>query len=74
MKQVTVEMPVIAAVALTRVMLGAGAALLLGDRLKRRQKRRAGWVLLLTGAVTTVPLMATVLGRCCRSEDQGTPG
>ncbi|MBE0596700.1 MAG: hypothetical protein IH614_05485 [Desulfuromonadales bacterium] len=68
MKKVTLELPVVAAVAVTRVMLGAGAALLLGDRLRRRQRRRAGWALLLTGAVTTIPLMLTVMGRCCENE------
>lgn len=67
MKETRLSMPELALIAGTRAALGAGAALLLGDMLNKEQKRAVGWTLLLVGVVTTVPLMADVLGR--RVED-----
>lgn len=61
MRETTVPMPVIALVAMTRGMLGAGLALLLGDRLKPEQRRHLGWTLFVVGAVTTVPLAMNVV-------------
>lgn len=61
MREATVPMPVIALVALTRGMLGAGLALLLADRLKPEQRRPVGWTLFVVGAVTTVPLAMNVV-------------
>ena len=63
MKETRLTMPELALIAGTRAALGAGAALLLGDRLPRPQRRAVGWTLFLVGAVTTVPLLAEVLGR-----------
>jgi hypothetical protein len=45
----------------TRAMAGAGAALLLADRLSRDQRKAVGWTLFLIGAASTVPLVANVL-------------
>lgn len=61
MRETTVAMPVIALVAATRGMLGAGVALLLGDRLSKEQRRAAGWALFTVGVVTTVPLVMNVV-------------
>jgi hypothetical protein len=47
----------------TRAALGAGLALLLSDRLGRGERRAVGWTLFLVGAVTTIPLAATILSR-----------
>jgi hypothetical protein len=47
----------------TRAALGAGIALLLGDRLDRRPKRAVGWTLVAVGALSTLPLLAGVLHR-----------
>jgi hypothetical protein len=47
----------------TRVALGAGLGLLLGERLDRTQRRAVGWTLLAVGVVTTFPLAAGVLFR-----------
>lgn len=63
MKTTTLTLPELAAIAGTRVALGAGAALLLADRLTREQRKTAGLTLLLVGAATTVPLALMVLGR-----------
>jgi len=43
-------------------MLGAGIGLLLSGKLSKDQRRAAGWTLVAVGAVTTIPLMMTVLG------------
>jgi hypothetical protein len=49
-------------------MLGAGLALLLGERLNGKQRKAAGWTLVLVGAATTVPLALEVMGRRRREE------
>ncbi len=71
MRTTTVEMPIVAAVAATRVMLGAGVALLLGDRLDRERKKALGWILLGGGALTTFPLAWRVI-RGCRETEKKT--
>jgi len=63
MREVTVTLPIIGLIAATRGMLGAGLALLLGERLNVKQRKTAGWTLLLVGAATTVPLALEVMGR-----------
>lgn len=59
----TITLPELALVAGTRVALGIGIGLLLGEKLDHRQRQAAGWSLLLVGALTTIPLVALVLGR-----------
>jgi hypothetical protein len=56
MKQVALTFPELGLIAGTRAALGAGLALLLGDRLSPEQRRAAGWTLLAVGIITTVPL------------------
>ena len=63
MKETTISIPEIALIAGTRAALGAGVALLLGDRLTKEQKKSVGWTLVLVGAVTTVPLLADVFAK-----------
>jgi hypothetical protein len=63
MKKAALSLPEIALIAGTRGMLGAGIALLLGDKLGEDQRKAVGWTLLLVGAVTTVPLLMNVLGK-----------
>ncbi len=63
MKKTYLSMPELALIAGTRAALGAGAALLLGDRLAREQKKAVGWTLFLVGVATTVPILAIVIGR-----------
>lgn len=63
MKRVEIPLPELALIAGTRVMAGAGLALLLGDRLSREQRRAVGGVLLAVGILTTIPLVLDVLGR-----------
>ena len=63
MKETRLSMPELALIAGTRAALGAGIALLLGDLLTKEQKKAVGVTLFLVGAVTTVPLLAEVIGR-----------
>jgi hypothetical protein len=63
MKKTYLSMPELALIAGTRAALGAGAALILGDRLAREEKKALGWTLFLIGVVSTVPILATVITR-----------
>lgn len=56
MKKVEVSIPEIGFLAGTRGALGAGLALLLGDKLDSGRKRKLGWILFLFGVLTTIPL------------------
>jgi hypothetical protein len=69
MRETTVTLPVLSLIAGTRAMLGAGAALLLGERLTPKEKKAVGWTLLLVGALTTIPLAAQALSRSRRVAD-----
>ena len=53
----------IALIAGTRGMLGAGIALLLGDRLTADQRKAIGWTLFAVGAISTIPLVMNVLDK-----------
>jgi hypothetical protein len=55
-------LPEIALIGATRGALGAGIALLLGDKLDRKERRAVGWTLFLVGIATTIPLALVVLG------------
>jgi len=63
MKKAELTLPEIALIAGTRGMLGAGAGLLLADRLNNDQRRAIGWTLLIIGAVSTIPLAIEVLSK-----------
>jgi hypothetical protein len=55
-KKVNITVQEIALIAMTRVVLGIGAGLLLSNALKKNARRAVGLSLLLVGAATTVPL------------------
>jgi hypothetical protein len=63
MRETHLTIPELGLVAMTRAAGGAGIALLLADRLSADQRRALGWGLFLLGALTTVPLLADVLGK-----------
>jgi len=69
MKQVSLTIPEIGLIAGTRAAGAAGLALLLRDKINPEQRRAVGWTLLAVGIVTTVPLIAQVLGK--RQADKG---
>ncbi|QYY33677.1 hypothetical protein K2O51_30995 (plasmid) [Cupriavidus pinatubonensis] len=63
MKQVSLTIPEIGLIAGTRAAGAAGLALLLSDRMNPDQRRAVGWTLLAVGVITTVPLVAQLLGK-----------
>lgn len=61
MKNICLPFPELLGIAATRGMLGAGIALLFGDRLDRRERRLLGMILTTVGLLSTVPLAYDVL-------------
>jgi len=63
MKKAELALPEILLIAGTRVMLGAGGALLLCDQLEKGERKRIGWTLFLIGVISTIPLVMDVLSK-----------
>lgn len=63
MREHRVTLPELGLLAGTRALLGAGVGLLLADRLNDDQRKAAGWVLFVVGALSTIPLAIEVLGK-----------
>ena len=63
MKERSLTLPEIGLIASTRVALGAGIGLLISERFNKDQRKAAGWALLGMGIVTTVPIVAGILGK-----------
>jgi len=61
MKSTQVALPIIGLIAGTRVVLGIGIGLLMASRLTREMRRTIGLRFVAFGAVTTIPLIASVL-------------
>ena len=59
-KKVTLAVPELGLVAMTRAMLGIGIGLLLSEALDKRTARGVGIALLAVGVLTTVPLVLRV--------------
>jgi len=55
--------PEIMLIAGTRIALGAGLGLLLADCLSKDERRGAGWALFAVGVLSSIPLVADVLGK-----------
>ncbi len=62
MTRTELRLPELAAIAVTRGLLGAGIGLLVADRLGRRSKP-IGWTLAAIGALSTIPLAYLVFSR-----------
>ena len=60
MRRRRISIPELALVAGTRVALGAGIGMLVGNRLNDGARTGAGWALLGVGAITTIPIMASL--------------
>jgi len=63
-RETRLSLPEIAFAVSTRVMLGAGIALLLADRLNAEQRKAVGATLALVGVLTTIPTVWAVFRRC----------
>ncbi len=61
MRSANVSLPVVALIAATRGLLGAGIGLLIAGRLDPDRRARLGRILLGIGAASTIPLAATVI-------------
>ena len=64
MRETQLSLPELAFAVRTRVMLGAGIALLLADRLSPEQRKAVGATLTVVGLLTTIPTVWAVFGRC----------
>jgi hypothetical protein len=63
MQEKRLTIPELVLIAGTRVALGAGVGLLIGDRIGRDARKGAGWALLGMGALTTIPIVIGLLGK-----------
>ena len=59
-KKVTLAVPELGLIAMTRAMLGIGIGLLLSEALDKRTARGVGIALVAVGVLTTVPLLLRV--------------
>ncbi len=60
MRKVKLSLPEIGILAGTRGMLGAGAGLLLAERV-RKHRKAVGWTLLSIGVLTTIPFVRKLI-------------
>jgi hypothetical protein len=63
MRERGLTIPEIMLIGGTRVALGVGLGLLIGDKLSRDARKGAGWALLAIGVLSTVPLVMNILGK-----------
>ena len=63
MRTITLPLPMMGFVIVTRAALAAGLALRFGDRIPDRQRRAVGTALIAVGAVTTVPIVSWLFRR-----------
>lgn len=63
MMERSLTIPEIVFLAGTRVALGLGIGLLISGNLNSDQRKGAGWTLAAIGALTTIPLVAGLIGR-----------
>jgi hypothetical protein len=63
MKERGLTIPEVMLIGGTRVALGVGLGLLLGNKFSRDARKGAGWALLAIGVLSTVPLVMHVLGK-----------
>jgi len=66
-RSVSLRIPEIGFIAVTRVALGTGLGLILADKLNRGQRRKTGRVLVAIGAFTTIPLVINVVRKAKQS-------
>jgi len=63
MKKVELAIPEVALIAGTRVIAGAGVALLLANKLDTKRRKKLGWAMFLVGVISTIPLAMDVFSK-----------
>ena len=63
MRQTTLPIPEIGAIAATRGLAGAGIGFLLADRIPKEKRTKLGWLFVGIGVLTTVPFLMDVIRR-----------
>jgi hypothetical protein len=63
MRTIELRLPELAFVAGTRGIIGVGIGLLISEQLRPEMRKAVGWTLLGIGALTTVPIAASLFGR-----------
>jgi hypothetical protein len=63
MRERVLTIPEIILIGGTRVALGAGIGLLVGNKISRDARKGAGLALVIVGALTTIPLALGVIGK-----------
>jgi hypothetical protein len=72
MRETRVSLPELGLIGVTRAALGIGIGLLLSERMSERARRSAGWALIVSGALITIPLAVEVLTKGRSTEVTGT--
>lgn len=62
-KHLSVTLPELALVAVTRGAIGIGAGLLLADRLQPRRRKAIGRLLFIAGVLSTIPIALRLFGK-----------
>ncbi len=70
MKKLEITLPELGLIAGTRGMLGAGAGLLLADKIDGNKRKAIGWTLLAVGVLSTIPLALDVMGKRRESQEE----
>jgi len=63
MKTSALTIPEIGIIAGTRLVCGAGVALLLADKLDTKRRKKLGWARFLIGVISTIPLAIDVFSK-----------
>ena len=66
MRNVDVSIPEVAFVAMTRALAGVGVGMLAADLVRPEARKVIAWTLIGIGALTTLPIAATLIGRVRR--------
>jgi hypothetical protein len=72
MRNLRLNIPQLVLVGATRGMIGAGAGLLIADRMRRDRRKTIGWALLAVGALSTIPIALITLRRSDKDSRRAT--
>lgn len=62
-KHISVTLPELMLLAITRGAIGVGAGLLLADRLPPKRRKAIGWPLFVAGVLSTIPIALRLFGK-----------